>query len=32
VDGAFLLGLSPRDPDWGVTAGLTWVVNAFRVP
>jgi hypothetical protein len=32
VDGAFLLGLSPRDPDWGITAGLTWVVNAFRVP
>lgn len=32
VDGALLLGLSPRDPDWGVTAGLTWVVNAFRVP
>jgi hypothetical protein len=32
VDGAFLLGLSPRDPDWGFTAGLTWVVNAFRVP
>jgi hypothetical protein len=32
VDGAFLLGLSPRDPDWGVTAGLTWVVDAFRVP
>lgn len=32
VDGAFLLGLSPRDPDWGFTTGLTWVVNAFRVP
>lgn len=32
VDGAFLLGLSPRDPDWGMTAGLTWVVDAFRVP
>ena len=32
VDGAFLLGLSPRDPDWGITGGLTWVVDAFRVP
>lgn len=32
VDGALLLGLSPRDPDWGFTAGLTWVVDAFRVP
>jgi hypothetical protein len=32
VDGAFLLGLSPRDPDWGLTAGLTWVVDAFRIP
>lgn len=32
VDGGVLLGLSPRDPDYGVTAGLTWVVDAFRVP
>lgn len=32
VDGGILLGLSPRDPDFGVTAGLTWVVNAFQVP
>lgn len=32
VDGAFLLGLSPRDPDWGMTGGLTWVIDAFRVP
>jgi hypothetical protein len=32
VDGGFMLGLSPRDPDWGVTAGFTWVVDAFRVP
>lgn len=32
VDGAFLLGLSPRDPDWGITGGLTWVIDAFRVP
>jgi hypothetical protein len=32
VDGGFMLGLSPRDPDWGITAGFTWVVEAFRVP
>jgi hypothetical protein len=32
VDGGFMLGLSPRDPDWGVTAGFTWVVDAFRIP
>jgi hypothetical protein len=32
VDGAFMLGLSPRDPDWGFTTGLTWVVDAFRIP
>ncbi len=32
VDGGFLLGLSPRDPDYGITAGITWVVDAFRVP
>jgi hypothetical protein len=32
VDGGFMLGLSPRDPDWGITAGFTWVVDAFRLP
>ena len=32
VDGGFMLGLSPRDPDWGVTAGFTWVVDAFKIP
>lgn len=32
VDGAFMLGLSPRDPDFGFTTGLTWVIDAFRVP
>jgi hypothetical protein len=32
VDGGFLIGLSPRDPDYGFTAGLTWVLDAFRVP
>ena len=32
VDGAFLVGMSPRDPDFGFTTGLTWVFDAFRVP
>ena len=32
VDGAFMLGMTPRDPDYGVTAGLTWVFDAFKVP
>jgi Putative MetA-pathway of phenol degradation len=31
-DGGFLVGLSPRDQDYGVTVGVTWVVDAFRVP
>jgi hypothetical protein len=32
VDGAFMLGMTPRDPDYGITAGLTWVFDAFKVP
>ncbi len=32
VDGAFIIGLTPRDPDFGFTTGLTWVIDAFRVP
>lgn len=32
VDGGILLGLTPRDPEIGVTAGFTWVFNAFSVP
>ncbi len=32
VDGGFMLGLSPRDPDFGFTTGFTWVIDAFRVP
>lgn len=32
VDAGVLLGITPRDPDIGFTAGLTWVFNAFRVP
>ena len=29
---AFMLGLTPRDPEFGVTGGFTWVFDAFKVP
>lgn len=32
VDGAFIVGMTSRDPSWGVTSGFTYVFNAFRVP
>jgi len=32
LDGGVLLGLTPRDPEFGVTAGFTWVFNAFHIP
>ena len=32
VDGAMFFGLTPRDPNWGLTTGVTWVFNAFTVP
>lgn len=32
LDGGLLLGLTPRDPEIGFTAGFTWVFNAFNVP
>ena len=32
VDGGVLLGLSPRDPEIGFTAGFTWVFNAVTIP
>ena len=32
VDAAVLLGMTSRDPSIGVTAGFTWVLNAFQVP
>ncbi len=31
-DGALLIGVTERDPSWGVTAGFTWVFKAFSVP
>lgn len=32
LDAGVLVGLTSRDPKIGVTAGMTWVFNAFRVP
>jgi hypothetical protein len=32
IDGGVLLGMTSRDPQIGVTAGFTWVLDAFRVP
>lgn len=32
LDGALLLGITEKDPTWGISAGLTWVFNAFRIP
>ena len=32
VDGAVLLGMTSRDPGFGLSAGFTWVLNAFQVP
>jgi hypothetical protein len=32
LDGGVILGMTSRDPSIGVTAGFTYVFNAFRVP
>jgi len=32
LDGGILLGLTPRDPEIGVTAGFTWVFQAVTIP
>jgi len=32
VDGGILLGMTSRDPSFGVMAGFTYVFNAFKVP
>ena len=32
LDAGIMLGLTSRDPGIGLTGGLTWVFNAFRVP
>ena len=31
-DAGILLGLTSRDPEIGVTTGLTWVFDAFKIP
>lgn len=32
VDAGVLLGMTSRDPQVGATVGITWVLDAFRVP
>jgi hypothetical protein len=32
VDGAFLIGVTDYDPNWGISAGVTWVFRGFNVP
>ena len=32
ADTALLVGLTPRDPGFGISAGFTYVFNAFQVP
>jgi hypothetical protein len=32
VDAGVILGLTSRDPSFGLTAGLTWVFRAFTIP
>ena len=32
VDAGVILGLTSRDPSFGVTAGLTWVFRGFTIP
>ena len=31
-DAGVLVGLTPRDPEFGLTGGFTWVFDAFNVP
>lgn len=32
LDGGLLIGVTERDPSWGLTAGVTWVFKAFTLP
>jgi hypothetical protein len=32
VDGGVIIGLTSRDPNFGFTAGVTWVFRAFTIP
>ena len=31
LDGGFLIGVTDKDPSWGLTVGATWVFKAFTV-
>lgn len=32
IDGAFMIGVTKNDPQWGFSTGFTWVFKAFTVP
>jgi hypothetical protein len=32
VDAGLIVGMTSRDPDIGLTAGVTWVFKAFTIP
>jgi hypothetical protein len=32
LDGAIIVGMTPRDPSFGFTAGATYVFSAFQIP
>ena len=32
IDGGLVLGLTSRDPSFGLTAGVTWVFHGFSIP
>jgi hypothetical protein len=32
LDGGIIIGMTARDPSFGLTAGLTWVFRGFTVP
>lgn len=32
LDGGVIIGMTSRDPQFGLTAGLTWVFRGFEVP
>jgi hypothetical protein len=32
LDGGLIIGMTSRDPSFGLTAGLTWVFRGFTIP
>ena len=32
IDGGVIVGLTKRDPSFGITAGVTWVFRGFTMP